>query len=185
MARRFAAFLRGINVSGRRVTGADLAAAFEAADGIEDASSFLASGNLVFTDTTRRTPPAIAAALEAAMLEAFGWESRTFLRDEVELAALAALEPFTERELEASRGKPQVTLYAEEIDRKTASALTDLATPDDRLVVSGRELHWLPRGGISESDLDLAAIERLLGPGTTRTANTIRRLHSKYFATDD
>jgi uncharacterized protein (DUF1697 family) len=185
MARRFAAFLRGINVTGRRVTGADLAAAFEAADGIEDASSFIASGNVVFTDTTRRGQPAIAKAVEAAMLEAFGWESRTFLRDADELAALAGLEPFTERELAASRGKPQVTLYGEQIGPKDAAAIEALSTPDDRLVVDGRDLHWLPIGGISESGLDLAAIDKLLGPGTTRTANTIRRLHAKYFAPGD
>lgn len=185
MARRFAAFLRGINVGGRRVSGTDLVTAFENVDGFETASSFLASGNVIFSDTTRRGEAAIAAAAEAAILEAFGWRSRVFLRAEGEIAALAALEPFTSGELAASRGKHQVTLYTDSISPRAARAVTSLATADDRLVVSGRELHWLPIGGISDSELGLVAIERLLGAGTTRTANTIRRIHASYFQADD
>ncbi len=49
------------------------------------------------------------------------------------------------------------------------------------LIPRGRELHWLPSTGLADAALDMKAVDRLLGIGTTRTANTIRRLHAKYF----
>ena len=46
---------------------------------------------------------------------------------------------------------------------------------------SGRELYWLPRGGISESDLDLKALDAALGPTTIRTKGTIDQIAAKHF----
>jgi hypothetical protein len=48
--------------------------------------------------------------------------------------------------------------------------------------VVGREWYWLPTTGISTSTLDVRAIERALGRGTTRTHNTVTRLHAKLMA---
>ncbi len=61
---RYAAFLRGINVGGRRVSGEALAGTFEKVPGIVGATSFLASGNVVFTDERRRKPATIEGAIE-------------------------------------------------------------------------------------------------------------------------
>jgi uncharacterized protein (DUF1697 family) len=182
MAQRYAAFLRGINLGGRRVSGSELAAAFESTDGISAAAPFIASGNVVFEDGTRRKPATIAAAIEAAILESFGWESKVFLRTQAEIAELAALEPFAPQQLDASTGKPQIIFFEEEITKPRAKEAVELAPDGDLLVPRGRELHWLPSGGISDSDLDLKALDRLLGTGTTRTANTVKRLHAKHFA---
>lgn len=181
MARRYAAFLRGINLGGRRASGSELATAFEATEGISGAAPFMASGNVVFDEATRRRPATIAAAVEASILESFGWDSKVFLRDAGEIAALAALEPFTRQQLAASAGKPQIVLFENEISSADAQKVLEL-TPDGDVMIAGRrELHWLPGAGLSESDLDMKAIDRLLGTGTTRTANTIRRLHAKHF----
>ena len=50
----YAAFLRGINVSGRKALKEQLVAAFEAC-GFEDISTFRASGNVLFeTGVARR-----------------------------------------------------------------------------------------------------------------------------------
>jgi hypothetical protein len=52
---RYAAFLRGINVGGRRVTGQQLCAPIEAL-GFQEVTSFLASGNVTLaTASTRGT----------------------------------------------------------------------------------------------------------------------------------
>jgi hypothetical protein len=48
-----------------------------------------------------------------------------------------------------------------------------MASDEDRLAVEGTELHWLPRGGISDSELDLKTLESLIGPWTMRTMGTI------------
>jgi len=42
------------------------------------------------------------------------------------------------------------------------------------------QLYWLPSGGISESNLDLKAIDAVLGPGTIRTMGTIEQIASKH-----
>ena len=182
MAERYAAFLRGINVGNRRVAGADLAAAFETVDGITDATAFLASGNVVFTDERRRKPETVEGKIESAIEETFGWESKTFLRTGEAMAELAAAEPFTDKQLAASTGKPQIVL----LDRKPAAAaarkILAQATDDDLLELQGPNLHWLPSGGFADSDLDLGAIAELGGTGTTRTKNTIVRMHTKFFA---
>src|SRR5688572_14106882 len=110
MATRYAAFLRGINVGNRRVSGPELAAAFETVEGITEAKPFLASGNIAFTDERRRKPATVEGKIEAAIEEAFGWSSKTFLRTAKAIAELAAAEPFTKAQLEASTGKPQVII---------------------------------------------------------------------------
>ena len=58
-----------------------------------------------------------------------------------------------------------------------------LATDEDLLAIEGRELYWLPSGGISESDLDLKAIDKALGKGTTRTMGTIEQIAAKHCVT--
>ena len=47
-------------------------------------------------------------------------------------------------------------------DRKAALAL---AGDEDLLAIEARELYWLPSGGISESDLDIKALDRVLARG--------------------
>ena len=57
-------------------------------------------------------------------------------------------------------------------------------TDEDRLALDGRELYWLPSGGISDSALDLTAIERTLGAITIRTKTTVEQIAAKYFAAE-
>jgi uncharacterized protein (DUF1697 family) len=54
-----------------------------------------------------------------------------------------------------------------------------LATDEDLLAIEGRELYWLPSGGISESGLDLKAIDAALGAGTMRTMGTVEQIAAK------
>jgi hypothetical protein len=54
-----------------------------------------------------------------------------------------------------------------------------LSGDDDRLALEGSELYWLPRGGLSESDLDLRAIAALIGDMTVRTMGTLEQMTAK------
>lgn len=177
---RYAAFLRGINLGSRRVTGAELCAPVEAL-GFGEVASFLASGNVTFT-TDDTDPVTLEATIAAALEEALGYEVLTFVRDEVELAAIVARTPFTEAQLARSAGKPQVLLLPREPAAEDAEVARAYGSDEDVLALHGRELHWLPAGPMSRSDLDLAAIGRAVGPVTIRTANTLARMHAKFFA---
>jgi uncharacterized protein (DUF1697 family) len=176
---RFVAFLRGMNVTGRRIKNEELKAEF-AALGLEDVATFRASGNVVFSTPKREPEAALTKRIERGLDEALGYEVPVFLRSCAEVAAIAVAEPFDSNLVAASKGKLQVTFLARKPAAKAGKAVLDLATDQDRLAIQGRELYWLPSGGISESDLDLKAIDAALGPGTTRTIGTIEQIAAKY-----
>jgi uncharacterized protein (DUF1697 family) len=84
--------------------------------------------------------------------------------------------------VKASKGKLQVALLPKKPTAKERKQALSEASDDDRLALEGRELYWLPSGGISDSDLDLKAIEAALGPWTMRTMGTIEQIVAKHFA---
>lgn len=129
----FAAFLRGMNVGGHRLTNAELRSHFDAM-GFSEVATFRASGNVVF----------------AAKL------------------------------VDASKGKLRVALLIAAPSAKARGEVLALASDQDRLDVVGRELFWLPQGGVRDSPLDWKAIERLLGVSTMRTKNTLDQIAARH-----
>lgn len=95
------------------------------------------------------------------------------------MPAIAAQEPF-DAKLAASKGKLQVALLEKKPSTAGAKEALVLSSSADRLAIEGQELYWLPNGGISESDLDLKALESALGPTTIRTKGTIDQIAAKY-----
>ncbi|MFL5897073.1 MAG: hypothetical protein ACJ76D_01200 [Solirubrobacterales bacterium] len=55
-----------------------------------------------------------------------------------------------------------------------------MATDEDLLALEGRELYWLPSGGLLESELDLKAITAQLGTDTRRAMGTIEQIAARY-----
>ncbi|MFI5025846.1 MAG: DUF1697 domain-containing protein [Solirubrobacterales bacterium] len=176
---RYAAFLRGMNLGGRRIKNEQLRKEFEAL-GMGDVACFRASGNVVFsageTDEAK-----LVRRIEAGLGKALGYEVPVYLRGEDELRTIARHDPFQPAALEASKGKLQIAFLLtapKSVDRKRALALS---TDDDRLSIDGRQLYWLPQGGLSESDLNLDALAAALGPWTMRTKGTIEQIAVKHF----
>jgi uncharacterized protein (DUF1697 family) len=171
------AFLRGMNLGGRRIKNDELQAEFEAL-GFADVACFRASGNVVFTATGGETE--LTNRIEAGLGDALGYEVPVFLRSAEELRALAAHEPFDATEVAASEGKLQVALLPKRPGAKARKQALTEASIDDRLAIEGRELYWLPNGGISKSELDLKAVEAAVGPWTMRTMGTIEQIVAKH-----
>jgi uncharacterized protein (DUF1697 family) len=174
---KYAAFLRGMNVGGHRLTNVELCGHI-AALGFADVAAFLASGNVVF-DAGRKT--GVDARIEKGLRKALGYDVPTFLRTADEIIAIAERTVFDDALVQA-RGKEQVLLLRKEPSTRAARIVLDLATEDDRLELRGRELHWLPRTGVLDTGLDHKLIERTVGPLTGRTKNTIVRFAAKHFA---
>jgi uncharacterized protein (DUF1697 family) len=177
---RYIAFLRGMNIGGRRLKNEELRAHFEAL-GCGGVATFRASGNVIFTGDGA-TAAKLADRLEAGLAEQLGYEVPVFLRSAREVATIAAREPFAADLVAVSAGKQQVALLTKR--PSTAASKTALAqsTDADRLAIEGQELYWLPSGGISESELDWKAIESALGPTTVRTKGTIDQIAAKHLA---
>ena len=176
---RYVAFLRGINLGGRRISNDDLRAAFEQL-GLAGVATFRASGNVVFDGPQGGGAAALAARIEAGLAEALGYEVPVFLRSRAQVARIAGREPFAPGTVEGSKGKLQVALLPRAPGKRARGEALGMATDDDRLALAGSELYWLPRGGIRESELDLKALEALLGAWTMRTMGTIEQIAARH-----
>lgn len=176
---KYAAFLRAINVGGRRITGAELARAFEDL-GLSEVSNFRASGNVVFA-AEREPATKLTARIEHGLEAALGYDVAVFLRTDEELRAMAAARPFPAKLAGASEGKLQVSVLGRKPSASAQKRVLAMASDDDRLKFGSRELYWLPSGGILDSELDLKVIDELIGPTTRRTQGTIEALATKFF----
>jgi uncharacterized protein (DUF1697 family) len=179
---RYVAFLRGMNLGNRRIKNPELVAHFEAM-GLGDVATFRASGNVVFVDPAGEAEAKLQKRVEVELGRRLGYDVAVFLRSAEEVAAIAAREPFDGTAIEraaANRGKPQVVLLGRRPGARAKKAVLDLAPDGDLMVLEGRELHWLPAVGLSETELDTKALDAALGKGTTRTAGTIGQIAAKY-----
>jgi uncharacterized protein (DUF1697 family) len=174
---RYAAFLRAVNVGrNHRVTSAELREIFESI-GAEEVGTFRTSGNVVF-----EAPRDMSSKIEKALESALGYEVGVFTRNAQELAEIVAAQPFKPAQVEASKGKLQVSMLSEKPSAAMRKKVLASATDDDLLAFGKRELFWLPSGGTLESTLDRNAIDKLLGPTTMRTKGTVEQLTAKFFA---
>ncbi|HWT90102.1 MAG TPA: DUF1697 domain-containing protein [Solirubrobacterales bacterium] len=176
---RYVAFLRGMNLGGRRIKNEELRRHFEEM-GLEGVATFRASGNVIFATPGRETEGKLAQRIEAELGERLGYEVPVFLRGIEEVAAIAAREPFDPEAVAGSKGKLQVSFLKKKPNAAAKKKALALAGDEDLLAIEGRELYWLPSGGISESDLDLKAIDAALGPGTIRTMGTVEQIAAKH-----
>jgi uncharacterized protein (DUF1697 family) len=176
---RYVAFLRGMNLGGRRIKNEELRRHFEEM-GLEEVATFRASGNVVFATPKREAEAKLAKRVEAELGERLAYEVPVFLRSVEEVAAIAAREPFDAKAVAKSKGKLQVSFLRKQPSATAKGKALAAASEEDLLAIEGRELYWLPSGGISESDLDWKPIEAALSPGTIRTMGTVEQIAAKY-----
>ena len=176
---RYVAFLRGINLGNRRVKSPELVRHFEAM-GLEDVATFRASGNVIFGDPSGDSEAKLQKRVEGELDERLGYDVPVFLRSFSEVAAIASQDTFEPAAIKKSKGKPQVNLLAKKPTAAARKKALALAGPDDAMDFSGREMYWLPSTGLSETEVDLKALDRALGRGTMRTMGTIEQIAAKY-----
>jgi uncharacterized protein (DUF1697 family) len=137
--------------------------------------SLLNSGNVVFR-ATGATAPALAAAIEEALVLKLGVAARVFVLDAAELAAVVDANPLVEVATDHSR--LMVFLLGEAGQGAKLAALDGQDWGCERLALGERAAYvWCPEG-----ILDSAAAKslgKLLGDGTTsRNWNTLVKLHA-------
>jgi uncharacterized protein (DUF1697 family) len=176
----YAAFLRGMNVGGHRLTNDELRSHF-AALGFAEVATFRASGNVVFA-ADERSPQEVTEHVEQGLASLLGYAVPTFIRSDSEVRAIAAQQPFAPERVREAGGKLQVSLLGASPTRDVRAEVLSLASGEDALCFGERELYWLPSGGLLESALDLRGIDRLLGPSTMRTKGTVELIASKHCA---
>ncbi len=175
---RYIAFLRAINVGGRIVKMQRLKELFQL-PGFDGVETFIASGNVIFNAPSRNAA-LLEEQIEALLRRELGYEVKTFLRMDTEVAKTATHVPF-----EPLADSTPSTLYVgflKTAPRAAAKArLLAAQTPVDDFAVVGRELFWRCRMSSSESEFSGAKLEKMLEmPTTLRNVNTVRRLAAKY-----
>jgi uncharacterized protein (DUF1697 family) len=176
---RHVAFLRGINLGNRRIKNPELKAEFERL-GFEDVATFRASGNVIFASAKREPRARLTERIEAGLGEGLGYDVPVYLRSAAEVVAIAGQRPFPAKQVAASKGRLQVTMLVAKPSAAARRKVLALSGEEDRLALAGTELFWLPSGGITESNLDLKAIEVAIGPGTQRTMGTVEQIAAKH-----
>lgn len=173
---KYAAFLRGINVGGHKALKQQLITAFEET-GFDEVSTFRASGNVMFEAPGKKRPD--PAKVEAALRAELGYSAPVFVRSASQLVKLTALEPFSLSQLKASKGKLQVAFLPAKPSKAKAKKALAMKLDSDPLALEGTELFWLPASGTQDTELNLKALEKVVGPWTMRTMGTVEQIAAK------
>ena len=166
------AFLRGINVGGHTVTNARLAEVV-AGLGLDDVSTFQASGNVLFSG--EGTDDELAERIGAGLMAALGWPAPAFVRGAAEVHAIADADVFPDA---PDGARVQVAFLRAPLSPDEVVTVRDHAVATDRVHVDGTELWWLlGTGRTMESGIGDPALARFLGDRwTVRTHATVQRI---------
>jgi uncharacterized protein (DUF1697 family) len=174
---RVAAFLRAVNVAGNALPMAALKTMLQDDLGFENVRTYLQSGNVVF-ETKKRGAGALEALLERETFDRLGVRTEYFVRSASELCEILDRNPF-EREGVESPSRLVVFVLKDSPDRQRVAALRSWIKGPERVEAGTRHLYISYPGGLGDSKLTNAAIERLVQlRGTARNWNTIRKIHA-------
>src|SRR6476646_5096429 len=164
----YAALLRGINVGGHnKVPMSGLRAMIESL-GHTDVTTYIQSGNVVFTSKKNVTP----AALERAIKNEFGIDITVVLRTKAELQRVVKDNPFARAELKTVH----VGFMA---SKPSAAAVRDLDTDQfapDEFAIKGTNLYLHLPNGMGRTKLPPYLDRKLKVPTTVRNWNTVLKL---------
>lgn len=175
----YIAFLRGINVGGHRVKMDRLRELFTGL-GLKDVSTFIASGNVVFSTDAEDTD-VLRETIEGNLLKELSYEVATFLRTPAELAAITAFDPAATAAETLASSSHYVILLDTPASESMRSDLGRMSSEMDHFYFSGAEVHWLIDGRLSESPLFGSGLDGAMRGvrTTTRNMNTLRRIAAK------
>lgn len=172
----YVAFLRGINVGGRRsIRMADLRRAFMS-QGYSNVMTVLASGNIRFA-TTETVETGLRSAVEQFLKQEFGFEVPTLVRTLDHLESLVQSDPFKDVAI-SQQTKLYVTFLPE--DTSATQPLQENSTESNYSITQATASEVCSALTLSKEfgTIELMAqLERQFGPNiTTRTWQTVTRL---------
>jgi len=178
---KYVAFLRAINVGGHTVKMDHLRNLFESM-GFANVETFIASGNVIFDSKTQSTA-ALEMKIEKQLQAALGYEVKTFLRTLNEIADVTRDKSFRKSELEAPGNILYVGFMSATPEETAIKKLASLADGVNDFRVREREVYWLRRTKVGESQYSGGIIQKTLRtPVTFRNSTTVRKILTKYLS---
>ncbi|MGW1676082.1 DUF1697 domain-containing protein [Saccharopolyspora sp. NPDC002376] len=168
------ALLRAVNLGSRgSLAMADLRAAISALGG-RDVTTYLRSGNVVFT-TAQEDPQVVEQEVRAQLAAELGLDTTVMVRTAAEITAVAEGHPFAEQEDDPA--KLHVAFLAAEPDAERAAAMDLPAGAPEQVLLRGRELYLHYPAGAGRSKVTSAYLQRHLGVElTARNWRTVTAL---------
>ena len=167
---RFIALLRGVNVGGKRkVAMADLKAVFAEAGG-QDVTTYIQSGNVVFTHRSR-SPKKLAADLEERVEATTGLAVPVYLRSAREWEDVIAANPFPD----VDPATLHVAFLEGEPTPGSVDSIDRAGFAPEEFELVGREVYLHRPNGMARTKLP-HALEALGRPMTVRNWRTVTKL---------
>jgi len=166
--KRYAAFLRGVNVGGVNLKMADVAAALRDA-GFDNVRTILASGNVVLDG--RGSAASVRKKAESALRETFGYDAWVLVYDLDAVAAIAEGYPF---EPEVDGHHSYVTFVSDPAVLDEIAALATEAGPAEKIARGDGVLYWqVPKSATLDS-----TIGKTMGTKRYKSSTTTRNLRT-------
>ena len=170
----FVALLRGINVGGKTMIPMPELKSLFASLGLEDVTTYIQSGNVVFS-TSSGDGQALAAAIEEQIDETFGLGTTVLMRTPTELTEIAGSNPFLGRETDLT--KLHVVFLSGPPAAAAVGELDPTRSPPDEFSVRGSEIYLHLPNGAGRSKLTIDYFEKRLGVrATARNWKTLTKL---------
>jgi uncharacterized protein (DUF1697 family) len=176
MSNRYVAFLRGINVGGRRSVKMDDLSAACTVLGFTEVKTLIASGNVLFT-AAEQSETAVTKTIEDGLEQAFGFRIHTMIRTLAAVLALIGSDPFAGIEV-----RKETRLYVTLLPTPSNSTLTVpyVSMGGDYRILSrtDREVFSVLTLNPDRKTVDaMSILEKEYGKNvTTRNWNTILKL---------
>jgi uncharacterized protein (DUF1697 family) len=167
--------LRGVNLGPHNRMKMDALRAVLEALGLRKVETYVQSGNAVFLAKVAANR-ALAAKIETAIEEDFGFQIPVILRTADELRRTVAANPFRCRE-DIEPAKLLVTFLESTPDKASGERLRELNTSPDEVHLVGRELFVYFPAGAGRSKFPWPKVDKMLQThGTARNWNTVVKL---------
>ena len=174
----YVSFLRGVNVGGHNKIKMDALRALYASLKLDDARTYVQSGNVIFRTSVRaneKNSAALAKKIQNAIEGKFGFRPEVILRTSDEMRSAIAASPFAGRDLEP--GKILVTFLAADPAPETRATLASFKDYPEELHLKGRELYIYFPNGAGRSKLPWSKVEKITKvTGTARNWNSITKM---------
>ena len=176
---RYVAFLRAVNVGGRKYPMAELRAALDAG-GWQEVETHIQTGNVVLTSPLRSRTK-VEQDLEKLFEEDRGFEVRTVVLTPKELSQVVADADELEKQYAARHGH-YVSLLKDKPTAAGTAKLEGHGYDDETVVVKARAVHLLYDKPYHEAKVSNVQVEKALGVATNRNLKVIRALAEKWGA---
>jgi|ERR1700722_4180406 len=167
--------LRGVNLGPHNRIKMDALRDLCSAIDLQDAQTYVQSGNIVFR-TKERNLGALAKKIQAAIEKKFGFRIEVILRTTPEMRKVVARNPFAAvRDIEPS--KLLIDFLASEPGPEARKSMLAIKPDPETLHIEGRELYIYFPDGAGRSKLSWPRLEKILKtPSTARNWNSVTKL---------